>query len=92
MISEEGYIHFPQLFRGKELQQLHEACEHILKKFTLEDELKNPDRDFTSIRHLHDPRWTEDAPHHFRTIMEVVADSRVTGIIEQALEGASLFK
>jgi ectoine hydroxylase-related dioxygenase (phytanoyl-CoA dioxygenase family) len=92
MIADEGYIYFPRLFRGEELQRLKDACEYILEKFTAEHQAKNPDGDFVSIRHLHDPKWTKDAPHVFRTIMETVADPRILGVVEQAFEGPSLFK
>jgi len=88
---EEGYLIFPQVFRGEQLKKLHRACEHVLQQYSREQETQNPDNDFNRMPHLNDIRWHQDTREHLQTILETVADPRCLGPVEQIFDGPSLF-
>lgn len=93
IFKQEGYLVYPQIYCGEELAKIREACEHVLKMYTLEqDKLAGGIADFQVIRHLNDPRWFEHRPELFKQVMEVVADPRVLGPVEQIFRGESLFR
>ncbi|WP_164821620.1 phytanoyl-CoA dioxygenase family protein [Paenibacillus koleovorans] len=89
---EEGYIFFPQVFKGEELSRLRAACNYVLEQFTEEHDRLNPNIDFNSFRHLNDTRWHREGREHYKTIMETIADPRCLGPVEQIFAGPSLFR
>lgn len=89
---DEGYIYIPKLLSGKPLEELYHACNYVLDKYTEHHDVGKPGQDFTHMRNLNNPEWTKNAPEAFKTIMELVADPRCLGPIEQIFEGPSLFR
>lgn len=89
---EEGYIIFPGVFKGQQLENLLAACNYVLAQFTEEQQKKHPNSDFNQMRHLNDPRWHLDTKTHLKTILEAVADPRCLGPVEQIFDGPSLFR
>ncbi|WP_164545606.1 phytanoyl-CoA dioxygenase family protein [Paenibacillus albus] len=89
---EEGYIIYPEVFKGKELEQLLVACNSSLEQYTEAWDLEKPNTDFEVMRHLNNPRWHRDNQEYLTTIMEKIADPRCLGPVEQIFAGPSLFR
>lgn len=89
---EEGYLIYPRVFTGQELQNLLEACDRVLAQHTVEWDREHPNEDFNNMRHLNHPRWHRQSPEDFKTIMEAIADPRCLGPVEQIFGGRSLFR
>ncbi|MBP1989346.1 phytanoyl-CoA dioxygenase family protein [Paenibacillus eucommiae] len=90
--KEEGYLIFPEIFVGDELQRLLTACNYVHDQFAAEHDRLHPGVDFISMSHMNDSRWHSDTREHFKTIMETVADPRCLGIVEQIFGSPSLFR
>jgi len=88
---EEGYVILPQVFHGKQLDQLRQACDHVLGQFTAEHDAQHPGQDFNRMSHLTDSRWHHDSREHLHTLLETIADPRCLGYVEQIFDGPSLF-
>lgn len=89
---EEGYLVFPNVFQGKELEQLLAACNHVLQQVTAEHDQQHPGQDFISFSHVNDLRWHKDTGEHLKAILEAAADPRCLGPVEQIFDGPSLFR
>lgn len=91
--AEEGILFFPQLFEDEELVQLREACERIYEKFMHDLETTAPEKVGGAhvMRHLNDPRYHDENGEDWKLIMEIVADPRCVGPVEQIFGGPSLF-
>lgn len=89
---EEGYLIFPRIFRGQELEKLRTACNYVLDQYTEDYDRQHANTDFTNMRHLNDSRWHRDAREHLFPILEAIADPRCLGPVEQIFDGPSLFR
>jgi hypothetical protein len=94
IFHEEGVLFFPRVIEGEDLVRLREACESVLLRFRAELELSDPQKANAaySMRHLNDLRWHPEHKEHWKTIMEIVADPRCLGPVEQIFRGPSLFR
>jgi hypothetical protein len=89
---QKGYLVYPKIFEGEQLELLREACLHVLERYTEEHDLKHPRDDFHVIRHLNDPKWFRGREDLFRLLLETVADPRCLGPVEHIFRGPSLFR
>ncbi len=89
---EEGYLVYPRIFEGQELERILAACNRVLEKHTEWHDRQHPKEDFTNMRHLNDSQWHRDGLEDFKTIMELIADPRCLGPVEQIFSGPSLFR
>jgi len=89
---EEGYIVIPKLFNERETAELRSAAEFIRDSLYEDFDRRNPGKDTIVFRHLNNPVWSKDKPEYCRRIMELAADPRCLGPVEQIFEGPSLFR
>jgi len=89
---EEGYLIYPGVFAGKELERLLAACNRVLDQHTQVWDREHPNEDFNNMRHVNDPRWHQAGLDDFKLIMETVADPRCLGPVEQIFQEPSLFR
>jgi hypothetical protein len=89
--NEEGFVVIPKLISGNELQQILNACNRILDKYTSEMESKHPGRDFFRLNGMHNPKWI-DSPEDLKSILELGADPRCLGTVEHIFGVPSLFR
>jgi hypothetical protein len=89
---EEGYLVYPGVFAGPELDRLLAACNRVLDQHTAEWDRENSNKDFMEMRHLNDPRWHRHNRDDFKLIMELIADPRCLGPVEQIFGEPSLFR
>jgi len=89
---EEGYFVFPKLLNEKETAELRAAVEFIRDSLYEDFDRRNPGKDTIVFRHLNNPVWSKDRPEYCRRIMELAADPRCLGPVEQIFEGPSLFR
>jgi hypothetical protein len=93
LFNEEGYIFMPKLFSGSELQRILDACNRLHARYDQEMERKHPGKDFVKFNHMMDSRWCGSPADEDRLLlMELAADPRILGPVEQIFEGKSLFR
>lgn len=91
VFQEEGILFFPQVFEGEELQRLRDICERVLasQRQELPEEKAN---DALVMRSVEEPRWHHENEEDWKFLMEIVADPRCLGPVEQIFRGQSLFR
>ena len=91
---EEGILFYPGFLEGEELARLHASCEFVMGQFREDLEQTDPVGAARAVvmAHLNHPRWHREHGEHWKTIMEMVADPRCLGPVEQIFSGRSLFR
>jgi hypothetical protein len=89
--NEEGYIVIPKLFSGDELQRLLEVSNRIYDNFIRDMDSRAPGKDHVKMLHATNPKWA-DSPEDTKLLLELGADPRCLGPVEQIFEGPSVFR
>ncbi|MCC2683326.1 MAG: Phytanoyl-CoA dioxygenase [Paenibacillaceae bacterium] len=89
--TQEGYIVIPKLITGDELLRIRDISNRALAKFYEDLDIQNPGRDPIRLDNFMNPKWY-DNEEDLRLIMELGADPRCLGPVEQIFRGRSLYK
>jgi hypothetical protein len=87
----EGFVVIPKLFSGDELQRVHDISNHVLDKFYEEVDKNSSEEDIYRIDNFVNPKWYDNQAD-LKTILELGADPRCLGPVEQIFGGPSLYK
>jgi hypothetical protein len=87
----EGYVVIPKLLCGAELERVRDVSNRALSKFYEETDKTNPGKDLFRLNNFVDPRWY-DNKEDLITILELGADPRLLGPVEQIFEGRSYYR
>ncbi len=90
-LKEEGYIILPEVLIGEQLDRLRTACDYVLEQYTDENDRNHPGKDFGRMIHLNDPKWHQSNREHLLVLLEMIADPRFLGPVEQIFSKPSLF-
>jgi hypothetical protein len=89
--TQEGFIVIPKLLIGDELQRIRDISNHALAKFYEDLDNQQPARDPIRLDNFVNPKWY-DNQEDLKMIMELGADPRCLGPVEQIFRGRSLYK